>query len=204
MARCDFQIGCYVKLTLLKSVERLEYNGQVVVTLKQIDEVHGNQPGHAYMNYHQNRHQFEASDAYLINYKEAKLAGIKAGGKGVVVFTERGYLKLVKTFGDDLAWKTQGQLIDCYLHRALQCHVNTVSPSPHGCTIPSNVPALRIIDSQYRRDHPPLTPPCSEPWRVTADQGKVSRRDLPRSRRQPSSGPTPWPSYPGPPDSDCP
>lgn len=99
-----------------KTIEKIEFNGVPVVTFKMIDEIHGNANEDARKRFASNKKQFEAGkDYFAIESGEAREMGFVAPN-GIHLLTEYGYLKLVKTFTDDLAWQIQGQLIDCYFH----------------------------------------------------------------------------------------
>lgn len=61
----------------------------------------------------------ENEDFFHIAYRNLKSMGVTSSkSKGGRLFTERGYLKLVKTFGDDLARKVDKTLQGlCLTHR---------------------------------------------------------------------------------------
>lgn len=96
-----------------------EYNGQRVVTFKDIDTVHQRADGTAGRNFRQNRERFiEGEDYYKISADEIrriKLFDIpdRATSEYILV-TESGYLMLVKSFTDDLAWDVQRKLVSSY------------------------------------------------------------------------------------------
>lgn len=91
-----------------------EYQGKRVVTLKDVDAVHQRKPGTASRNFRENRmHFIDGVDFYKINQPdEIRRLGISRpqGGTAneVTLITETGYLMLVKSFTDDLAWKVRG------------------------------------------------------------------------------------------------
>ena len=98
-----------------------EWNGQRVVTFKDIDLVHEREKGTAKSNFFANKHHFiEGEDFYFITRKEfgrnflpnEKLVGNP--NVNIIILTESGYLMLVKSFTDDLAWAVQRQLVSCY------------------------------------------------------------------------------------------
>ena len=100
-------------------VQVKEYNGVRVVTLKDIDTVHGRTDGTAKRNFNSNIHRFiEGEDYYKICADEIrtnKICDISSKTHSdVILITESGYLMLVKSFTDDLAWKVQRQLVNCY------------------------------------------------------------------------------------------
>lgn len=96
-----------------------EYQGKRVVTLKDVDAVHQRKPGTASRNFNQNRNRFiEDIDFFRINVTDNEIRsqfGISPNAGGtVILITETGYLMLVKSFTDDLAWKVQRELVDSY------------------------------------------------------------------------------------------
>ena len=96
-----------------------EYMGQRVVTFKEIDTVHGRASGTARKRFSDNRERFIAGvDYYKICSSEIrtnKIPGIPpATHRDIYLITETGYLMLVKSFTDDLAWKVQRELVNHY------------------------------------------------------------------------------------------
>jgi len=99
-----------------------EYKGQRVVTLKDIDMLHERVEGTAGRNFRENRKQFiENEDYFEINQPdEIRHFGFTRpqGGvpQSVLLITESGYLMLVKSLTDDLAWKVQRELVKSYFN----------------------------------------------------------------------------------------
>lgn len=95
-----------------------EYNGQRVVTFKDIDRVHNRPEGTAGRNFRTNREHFiEGEDFYKITPDEfRRTIGYMDSrqSNNVILITENGYLMLVKSFTDDLAWSVQRQLVNTY------------------------------------------------------------------------------------------
>ena len=97
-----------------------EYQGERVVTFKDIDEVHGRPNGTAGRNFRENRQRFiEGTDYYKISPDEFRRAfGENSMDKRqtnlITLLTESGYLMLVKSFTDDIAWSVQRQLVNSY------------------------------------------------------------------------------------------
>lgn len=95
-----------------------EYKGKRVVTFKDIDRVHQRPDGTARKRFSDNRKRFISGvDFYKISMSEFRtLGGIDDYNypKGITLITESGYLMLVKSFTDDLAWKVQRDLVDTY------------------------------------------------------------------------------------------
>lgn len=95
-----------------------EYRGKRVVTLKEIDQCHGRPDGTARRNFNQNKqHLIEGEDYFKISPNEFRTAFgsmDKRQQNDVTLLTESGYLMLVKSFTDDLAWDVQRQLVNSY------------------------------------------------------------------------------------------
>jgi hypothetical protein len=92
----------------------IEFQGQRVATLAQIDEVHERPEGTARKRYNDNRERFvQGEDFFVRNSDEAREMGFIAPN-GLILMTEQGYLMLVKSFTDDLAWQVQRQLVNGY------------------------------------------------------------------------------------------
>jgi len=96
----------------------VEYRGQRVVTLTMIDQVHERPDGTARRNFNEHRERFiEGEDYFVRNSSEAKNLGFVAPN-GMTLLTEQGYLMLVKSLTDDLAWNVQRQLVSRYFRPA--------------------------------------------------------------------------------------
>lgn len=96
-----------------------EYNGQRVLTFRDIDTVHQRPDGTAGRNFRENRKYFiEGVDYFQRNSSEAKEEFNIIAPNGLMLITETGYLMIVKSFTDDLAWTVQRQLVNAYFrHR---------------------------------------------------------------------------------------
>lgn len=91
------------------------YDGRRVVTFKDIDLVHERVDGTARRNFNSNKkHLIEGEDYFVRNSHEAKEEYGITAPNGLVLMTESGYLMLVKSFTDDLAWDVQRKLVDSY------------------------------------------------------------------------------------------
>lgn len=103
-----------------QEVQVKEFNNQRVVTFKEIDKVHERVEGTAGRNFRENKKHFIKDEDYF--YLEGKeLSTIKqttnfvgSNARELILLTETGYLMLVKSFTDDLAWKVQRQLVNSY------------------------------------------------------------------------------------------
>jgi len=98
-----------------------EFNGQRVVTFKDIDTLHERPEGTARRNFNENKLNKDGSDRFIEgvdyfvrNSYEAKNEFDIIAPNGLILLTESGYLMLVKSFTDDLAWKVQRQLVNTY------------------------------------------------------------------------------------------
>lgn len=119
------------------------YQGQRVLTLRDIDGLHSRPEGTARRNFFENKgwfeegvdyfalsknnqmHDlrtlekavengvFEASSEIRTNEEEAAL-GLKIPNRGILVFTLTGYLMLVKSFTDEKSWQVQRELVRGY------------------------------------------------------------------------------------------
>lgn len=92
-----------------------ELNGQRVITLKDIDALHKRPDGTARRNFNENKKHLIADEDYFVrnSYEAKKEFGITAPN-GLKLITESGYLMLVKSLQDDLAWKVQRELVNNY------------------------------------------------------------------------------------------
>lgn len=92
-----------------------EYNGQRVVTFKDIDTVHQRSDGTASRNFRKNKKHFiDGIDYIRRNSSEAKKEYGIIAPNGIILMTESGYLMIVKSFTDDLSWEIQRQLVNGY------------------------------------------------------------------------------------------
>lgn len=95
-----------------------EYQGRRVVTFKEIDAVHKRPEGTARRNFNTNKEHFiEEVDFFKITADEFRTALGRMDARqqtDVTLITESGYLMLVKSFQDDLAWTVQRQLVNVY------------------------------------------------------------------------------------------
>lgn len=110
-----------------------DYSGQRVVTFKDIDAVHGRPDGTASRNFRTNRERFvEGEDFFKISPDEFRRAFGEMDLRqqnDVTLITESGYLMLVKSFTDDLAWKVQRELVKTYFRAKEICVVPKDYPS---------------------------------------------------------------------------
>lgn len=96
-----------------------EYRGKRVVTFRDIDIVHKRPIGTANKRFLDNRKHFiEGEDYFVVSNSEIRknrmfpISENDFSDKALI--TEQGYLMLVKSFTDDLAWEVQRQLVNGY------------------------------------------------------------------------------------------
>lgn len=99
-------------------IKAKEFNGQRVITFKDIDTVHERPDGTARVTFNSHKDKFVDNEDYFVcdAYETKELFGITAPN-GMTLITEQGYLMLVKPFGDDLAWEVQRKLVKTYFNR---------------------------------------------------------------------------------------
>ena len=99
-------------------ISEKEFKGQRVVTFKDIDLVHERPDGTARRNFNHNKNYFiENEDYFVRNSSEAQNEFKVAAPNGLTLLTEQGYMMLVKSFTDDLAWTVQRQLVSNYFNK---------------------------------------------------------------------------------------
>lgn len=117
-------------------IEIKEFNGQRVVTFKDIDAVHGRPEGTARHRFAEHKEHFIEGEDYFVvkpadfQMDEKRPSGINPeniNNRGTALITEQGYLMLVKSFTDDLAWKVQRQLVNSYFR--VRREVTDLSPN---------------------------------------------------------------------------
>ena len=98
----------------------VEYQGQRMITFKMIDQVHQRPEGTAKDRFVKNRnrliegkHYHEIGRDKIHTDLWMSFGFSKFAAKGILL-TERGYLMLVKSFTDDLAWEVQDKLVEGY------------------------------------------------------------------------------------------
>lgn len=111
------------KLVKINNVELgiKEYKEERVVTAWDIAKVHGREVNDVTKNFNNNKDKFiENEDYFKMTKKEFSERNysvqdfIPNNVKEIILFTESGYLMLVKTFNDELSWNIQRQLVKGY------------------------------------------------------------------------------------------
>ena len=131
-----------------------EYNGERVVTFKDIDAVHGNKSGTAKRNFTRNKKHFIENEDFVIATRDLlkgdnlSLLNIDVPTRGITLLTESGYLLIAKSFTDDLSWKVQRQLVNAYFKvREVQKEPYYTEPLADDFT-----PRVPIVSDWYERN----------------------------------------------------
>lgn len=95
-------------------------DGKPVLTFRDIDTIHHRPDGTAKRNFKTNRQRFiEGEDFFKVPYGEVGTNfvptpnGMNPNAE-ITLFTESGYLMIVKSFTDDWAWEVQRKLVKTY------------------------------------------------------------------------------------------
>lgn len=124
-----------------QEIQVKEFNGQRVVTFKDIDLVHERPSGTARKAFNRHKSRFiEGSDVFVLNMDESKRLFSIHAPNGIILMTESGYVMLAKVFDDDLAWAVQRQLVNCYFKVKEACEQATIT-----VTEKSVIPIREII-----------------------------------------------------------
>lgn len=150
------------------------WNGQRVVTFKDIDAVHCNKTGTARRNFNRNKKHFiEGEDYFFLTKKSNETdcpiknnqmrqndtLSFSIPSRGITLITESGYLLIAKSFTDDLSWDVQRRLVNSYFRQKEQAEKNTL-------------PEVSKFPTQYMTSSTPL--PKATDW---------YSRNLPRINR---------------------
>ena len=102
-------------------IETKEYEGQRVITAWDIAKLHEREPREITQNFKYIKDKMILGlDYFTISRNEIPKSKIMIQDfipnnvKKIQLFTERGYLKLTKTFTDELSWKIQDMLVESY------------------------------------------------------------------------------------------
>jgi ORF6N domain len=102
-----------------QEITKLAYKEMPVVTFEQIAAVHGVNSKTVHSSFREHRARFqEGKHFHRLDFVEASqlLAGqgVKISPNGLTLFTEAGYLLLVKPMRDDKSWEVQEKMIEAY------------------------------------------------------------------------------------------
>ena len=108
-------------IILNTNLQILEYNQERVISSYDIARLHNKEVKRVNEQFERNKERLkEGVDYFLISVEEfskslsATQNFIPNNVKDIKLFTERGYLKLTKSFTDDLSWEVQDLLLDSY------------------------------------------------------------------------------------------
>lgn len=128
-----------------------EFNGRRVVTFKDIDLVHSRAEGTARKRFADNKERFiEGIDYFVRKTDEAKKEFGIVAPKGLFLLTETGYLMLVKSFTDDLAWTVQRELVNNYFRTKEEKPAQENSNRKKVVNIPEN-PEFQIAFNEIKK-----------------------------------------------------
>lgn len=124
------------------------YSNQRVVTFKDIDTVHKRPEGTASRNFRANRQRFLNNvDFYKIPADEFRRAIGEMDSRqqnDITLITESGYLMLVKSFTDDLAWEVQRKLVHSYFKSERVPQALSIEDAFKMVELINNTPADRL------------------------------------------------------------
>jgi len=144
----------------------IEYHGQRVCTFAMIDKVHQRPDGTASRNFRKNRKHFiKGNDFYTLDSNSLDV--FRRDYPGVfgdsaqhsIVLTQMGYLMVVKSLKDDLAWQVQRELVNVYFGKPKE---ETWSQ-------------LRLFGKSIHKTY--LTDPVKLVWELAQTQGSVTDQD---------------------------
>ncbi len=144
----------------------IEYHGQRVCTFAMIDKVHQRPSGTARKRFNDNRKHFvKGEDFYSLD--SSSLSVFRTDYPGIfgdsaqhaIVLTEMGYLMVVKSLKDDLAWQVQRELVNVYFGKPKE---ETWSQ-------------LRLFGKSVHKTY--LTDPVKLVWELAQTQGSATNQD---------------------------
>lgn len=95
-----------------------EFKKLRVVTFKDIDRLHERVEGTAKRNFNEHKkHLIKDVDYFEVkqsDFQKYEIRTLEIPNRGLTLITESGYLMLVKSLQDDLAWKVQRELVNNY------------------------------------------------------------------------------------------
>lgn len=160
----------------------VEYQGRRVVTLAMIDRLHQRPKGTGKRNFRTNKRRLKEGEDYVYVTDSAGLDVFRSRGilpqaaREVTLLSESGYLLLVKSYTDDLAWEVQRQLVASYFRATVEWR-KTATALPNLKAIPllcherdrigQAVSVIAVASTRY-------TPTPAAPWRALAKQLRVA------------------------------
>lgn len=141
----------------------VEYQGQRIVTMAMVDLVHRRPDGTARRTFNEHRDKFREGEDFieLDQADEIRALGFsrpQGGTPGkILLFTEVGYLMLVKPFTDPLAWEVQRKLVTEYFRQAPS--VQMTMPGNYLEALEAFVAAVKE-NARLQSDSPSISPPA--------------------------------------------
>lgn len=141
----------------------VEIEGQRVVTLSMVDKVHQRPEGTAGRNFREHRQRFiETEDYFQMSANEIRRnnpSAIPAALRrnDVILLTESGYLMLVKSFTDDLAWEVQRKLVSSYFRvteAVSDLHAALADPAKLRTALLSYTERVMVLEAKVQEQAP--------------------------------------------------
>lgn len=117
----------------IDGLRRVDYQGERVITLAMMDELHERPRGTAGRNFRKHRDKMqEGKHFFEVSFETWKTLPLDEFRRAVqtgqrndcILLTQAGYLLLVKSFRDDLAWQVQDLLVEHYFRSTQQLPSN--------------------------------------------------------------------------------
>lgn len=148
-------------------IEVKVFKGKRVVTFKDIDRVHRRPDGTARKRFNDNQERFIAEDDYyFVKPKEVEMSEIRTSeinNAGTYLITESGYLMLVKSFTDDLAWEVQRKLVNFYFRGNEQKPKSAIQIIQEAILeVNQKISDVNTDLQEFKRDLPLLGVECDE------------------------------------------
>ena len=172
--------------TILNMPSVKSWEGQRVVTFKDIDYVHQRPSGTAKRNFNKNKKYFiVGEDFYEISPYEFRTAFYEEMDSrqqnNILIFTESGYLMLVKSFRDDLSWNVQRQLVNGYFRGRELAKENQAQSTRASKVYSSNVCLVPLKQSWYINNEDLINEICQKLKLSTKELIHIILSDLGRT-----------------------
>ena len=145
----------------MDNLQRIDFDGQIVITSKQLAEVYGTDSKTVSYNFNHNKHRYTEGKHYILLTGQEKKDYINRleihdgskRAKNLYLWTERGALLHAKSLNTDKAWDAYERLVDFYFGQKNQIMEKTNAKNEkYICENPkSNVPAP-LTKSWYERN----------------------------------------------------
>jgi hypothetical protein len=160
----------------------IEYQGRRVVTLAMIDRLHQRPKGTGKRNFRTNKRRLKEGEDYVYVTDSTGLDVFRSRGilpqaaREITLLSESGYLLLVKSYTDDLAWDVQRQLVAHYFRvtikgRGPAAGLPDLKAIPLLCHEHDRIgQAVSVIAAASTR----YAPTPAAPWRALAKQLRLA------------------------------